>query len=169
MTAPTVEQIEEALTTHAFKPDVASFGSGCEGCDWRAQTIYGRGEHRRHLAEQVAALGVRAGDPRDVAHIECDCVPDIGPSHCHLCSVRAGREMPWAEAHPSEVEWGVRWPWGQGPVEKYHSRQEAEREIRRNGPQGPARVPGVLVSRIAPRPVAPSPWVEVTDEGGEGA
>jgi hypothetical protein len=22
---------------------------------------------------------------QDTEHIECDCVPDLGPSHCHLC------------------------------------------------------------------------------------
>ena len=24
-------------------------------------------------------------DPREYSHIECDCVPNLGPSHCHLC------------------------------------------------------------------------------------
>ncbi len=38
-------------------------------------------------------------DPRKVAHIECDCVPDLGPSHCHLCSERRGAPVPWGEAH----------------------------------------------------------------------
>lgn len=40
-------------------------------------------------------------DPRDVAHIECDCVPHLGPSHCHLCSKRESREVRWSEAHGS--------------------------------------------------------------------
>lgn len=35
-----------------------------------------------------------------VVHIRCDCVPSIGPAHCHACSRREGREVPWAEAHP---------------------------------------------------------------------
>lgn len=30
-------------------------------------------------------------------HFECDCVPDIGPSHCHGCSEFAGREVEWSE------------------------------------------------------------------------
>lgn len=42
-----------------------------------------------------------AVDPREVAHIECDCSPSLGPSHCHLCGVRAGREVAWSEAHPA--------------------------------------------------------------------
>ena len=40
-------------------------------------------------------------DPREVAHIECDCVPDLGPSHCHLCSERRGAPVPWTTAHPA--------------------------------------------------------------------
>lgn len=43
-------------------------------------------------------------DPREWQHVECDCVPDLGPSHCHLCGKEAGREMPWAEAHGKEVQ-----------------------------------------------------------------
>lgn len=51
-------------------------------------------------------------DPREVAHIACDCVPDLGPEHCHLCSNRNGKETPWsecsarkvAEAEPSEAQ-----------------------------------------------------------------
>ena len=38
-------------------------------------------------------------DPREVAHIECDCVPAEGPSHCHLCGERAGHPISWADAH----------------------------------------------------------------------
>ena len=59
--------------------------------------------------EQVVADAIRAAgwmplgepDPRDVAHIECDCVPDLGPSHCHLCSERRGSPTPWTTAHPA--------------------------------------------------------------------
>ena len=53
----------------------------------------------RVLAALAAARDGEAVDPRAVAHIECDCVPSLGPSHCHLCSGRAGREVPWSEAH----------------------------------------------------------------------
>lgn len=41
-------------------------------------------------------------DPRETEHIECDCVPDLGPSHCHLCGERAGHPVPWSEAHPGD-------------------------------------------------------------------
>lgn len=37
-------------------------------------------------------------DPRETEHIECDCVPEIGPSHCHLCSVNLGHPVSWGEA-----------------------------------------------------------------------
>lgn len=36
-------------------------------------------------------------DPRSVSHVECDCVPDLGPSHCHLCSENQQREVAWGE------------------------------------------------------------------------
>lgn len=42
-------------------------------------------------------------DPRETEHIECNCVPELGPSHCHLCSERAGHPVPWSEAHPDGV------------------------------------------------------------------
>ena len=67
----------------------------------------------RDLARKIASLldgapttlpSVEAGevaqDPREVAHIECDCVPDLGPSHCHLCGTRAGTPVPWSKVHP---------------------------------------------------------------------
>lgn len=54
-------------------------------------------------------------DPRDVAHIACDCVPDLGPEHCHLCSKRAGPPVPWPECSSRlsvegevEREYGIR-------------------------------------------------------------
>ena len=38
-------------------------------------------------------------DLREVEHVECDCVPDLGPSHCHLCGDAAGKIIEWREAH----------------------------------------------------------------------
>lgn len=54
------------------------------------------------VADALAAVPAPT-DPRDVAHIECDCVPNLGPSHCHLCGDRAGHPIPWTEAHPTEA------------------------------------------------------------------
>lgn len=34
-------------------------------------------------------------------HFKCDCVPDQGPEHCHLCGDDAGRPVAWVDAHPS--------------------------------------------------------------------
>lgn len=31
-------------------------------------------------------------------HGECDCVPELGPSHCHLCGEAEGHPVPWDEA-----------------------------------------------------------------------
>lgn len=33
----------------------------------------------------------------ELAHWECDCVPDIGPSHCHGCSDAVGHEVEWSK------------------------------------------------------------------------
>lgn len=42
-------------------------------------------------------------DIRALEHVACDCVPDLGPPHCHLCSERAGSSAPWDEAHPHDT------------------------------------------------------------------
>lgn len=68
-------------------------------------------------------------DPRNFAHIECDCVPDIGPSHCHLCSERAGHPVPWSEAHPQPVQVE---PEGYEHCKSCGSRMWAGQLIRRN-------------------------------------
>lgn len=30
-------------------------------------------------------------------HFECDCVPNLGPPHCHGCSEACGEAVPWPE------------------------------------------------------------------------
>lgn len=35
-----------------------------------------------------------------VEHTECDCVPHLGPSHCHTCHDALNRIVPWVEAVP---------------------------------------------------------------------
>lgn len=35
---------------------------------------------------------------RKHAHWRCDCVPDLGPAHCHRCSGLQGRAVAWDEA-----------------------------------------------------------------------
>ena len=35
---------------------------------------------------------------REVAHWECDCVPDLGPTHCHACGDAAGHPVEWADS-----------------------------------------------------------------------
>lgn len=39
-------------------------------------------------------------DIRTRLHVKCDCVPHLGPPHCHLCSQVDGKEKTWAQAHP---------------------------------------------------------------------
>ena len=41
-------------------------------------------------------------DPRDTEHVECDCVPNLGPTHCHLCGTTAGHPVTWEEAHGAD-------------------------------------------------------------------
>lgn len=54
-------------------------------------------------------------DPRKVAHIACDCVPNLGPEHCHLCSERNGKPTAWpdcasrvaVQGEPTDAEVGA--------------------------------------------------------------
>lgn len=36
-------------------------------------------------------------------HFECDCVPNLGPPHCHACSDEIGNPVMWS-ACPSSVQ-----------------------------------------------------------------
>ncbi|WP_327357774.1 hypothetical protein [Streptomyces sp. NBC_01304] len=38
-------------------------------------------------------------DPRRTEHKRCDCVPDLGPAHCHLCSEMTGRDEVYPGPH----------------------------------------------------------------------
>ena len=38
-----------------------------------------------------------ATDAREHLHAKCDCVPDLGPAHCHLCGNERGAPVPWPE------------------------------------------------------------------------
>lgn len=103
-------------------------------------------------------------------HVECDCVPDLGPSHCHPCSEQAGREMPWTEAHPTAesagvetvTEWGVSWRWNdtlperKTPQDLCRSREVAKHVAaeRRHGQD--------FVGTVVTRQV--TPWKEASDD-----
>lgn len=45
----------------------------------------------------AAADAVVTVDAREHLHAKCDCVPDLGPAHCHLCSNEKGEPVPWPE------------------------------------------------------------------------
>ena len=45
----------------------------------------------------AAADAVVTVDAREHLHAKCDCVPDLGPAHCHLCSNERGVPVPWPE------------------------------------------------------------------------
>ena len=53
-----------------------------------------RDDARRVLAAADAVVTV---DAREHLHAKCDCVPDLGPAHCHLCSNERGAPVPWPE------------------------------------------------------------------------
>ena len=69
----------------------------------------------KRLADRLATLTTAPeGDVREHLHAKCDCVPDLGPAHCHLCGNEKGEPVPWPEclavrvAVPAETE-GQRW------------------------------------------------------------
>lgn len=37
-------------------------------------------------------------DAREDFHMECDCVPDLGPSHCHACGENEDSVVTWWRA-----------------------------------------------------------------------
>ena len=51
-------------------------------------------EKQRDAAEEVLRMWqaesrpptLQEGDARERLHAKCDCVPDLGPAHCHLCT-----------------------------------------------------------------------------------
>jgi len=65
---------------------------------------------------------------REVAHWECDCVPDLGPTHCHACSDAAGHPVEWADsthgpsAEVAELKAKIADAWDEG--------REAEQKFR---------------------------------------
>lgn len=69
----------------------------------------------REAADRLAALTTpQEGDVRERLHSMCDCVPDLGPAHCHLCGNVKGEPVPWAEcsavraaAPEPEWEWAI--------------------------------------------------------------
>lgn len=65
-----------------------------------------------------------------------------------------------------EVEWGVRIPMSVRSQTTRDLPQKTETSARRLAGLMPGRV---LLMRTASRVTLPGPWVEVTDEGGEGA
>jgi hypothetical protein len=96
--------------TQAAELDQQSGVGHCHGPKWSngkpSSGIYGDelrdrvGAHYGDVGGASRFFPVFTGDPHETEHIWCDCVPQLGPPHCHLCSEIAGREMPWTEAHP---------------------------------------------------------------------
>lgn len=49
------------------------------------------------LAALPVLTAVAVPDVRELLHARCDCVPNLGPAHCHLCGNQQGTPVPWAE------------------------------------------------------------------------
>ncbi len=78
--------------------------AGCSHLMWSCSSCScegGWGASREQL-EKLAAKhecppAPQEGDARERLHAKCDCVPDLGPAHCHLCSNENGSPVPWPE------------------------------------------------------------------------
>ncbi len=69
---------------------------------WPATLITSRPgatEGQPEILGEAADLGLKleTGDPRAHLHALCDCVPDLGPAHCHLCGNTTGTTVPWGQ------------------------------------------------------------------------
>jgi hypothetical protein len=53
---------------------------------------------RMQLPREGSVMGEhnRSNWPLDTLHFDCNCVPELGPTHCHGCSDEAGNPVPWA-------------------------------------------------------------------------
>lgn len=78
----TSELITEALDAY----DVA-VGDG-DFRDWY--------EVGQYVPRLCTALEARQVDAREYLHAKCDCVPDLGPAHCHLCTGK-GAPVKWED------------------------------------------------------------------------
>lgn len=122
MTAPTVEQIAEVLDRHRnCRWSGSSYSPG-----WSCGAQGVESGPSRHQAEQVAALGVGAGEV--------------------------------------EVEWRVE---TDQTKDDFDSNEREAREWLARCKRNPDWLPARLMRRTVTTTVGP--WVEVTDEGGEGA
>ncbi len=59
-------------------------------------------QDRPDNAEENAVTVGRSVPLQEHAHWRCDCVPDLGPAHCHRCSRIAGQAVAWEEAGCSD-------------------------------------------------------------------
>jgi len=69
--------------------------------DWQACGLGLCAAEDGHEGTCVEASGFQEPDPRDYSHVRCDCVPDLGPAHCHLCS-GPGWNATWPCRHAEE-------------------------------------------------------------------
>lgn len=71
------------------------------------------------------------GDAREFLHAQCDCVPRLGPAHCHLCGVGKDSPVEWKDcAAVSEVERAAaEKAWDEGEIAGYEDALAEQRGI----------------------------------------
>lgn len=78
--------------SRATVPDAAFYGAcGVELCE----TCLPLFDAANREIEGTGSVPDAATDAREHLHAKCDCVPDLGPAHCHLCSAD-GSPVEWA-------------------------------------------------------------------------
>jgi len=96
---PEFEAIEQELFKH--QPLLSMQDGSIRGCKCMDRVFVTKTEDwGTHLAEVFmrlprATVPDAATDVREYLHAKCDCVPDLGPAHCHLCSAD-GSPVEWA-------------------------------------------------------------------------
>lgn len=96
---PSAEQVDALIAyADALEAELAarqpSEDEWCreESCVHRHWRSGGMPTHRR--GDDCPATAA-VPDAREHLHAKCDCVPDLGPAHCHLCSAD-GSPVEWA-------------------------------------------------------------------------
>lgn len=90
--AETWARLLDEVRSRAPVPDAAFYGAcGVELCE----TCLPLFDAANREIEGTGSVPDAATDVREYLHAKCDCVPDLGPAHCHLCSAD-GSPVEWA-------------------------------------------------------------------------
>lgn len=102
-----IESLRNALVRSAAQTTEAKAEAWQEGAvaqsdfDWDNNPSNPRSKGLSVPVNPYRPVAVVPEDPKpwqETQHGECDCVPDLGPSHCHLCGEGLGHIVTWDEA-----------------------------------------------------------------------